>query len=120
MEIEIYNKNEKNIAYINSNIVEIYNVQDAIDLMANCRYQGAESIIIHEGNITPDFFDLKSVIAGEVLQKFSNYRMKIAIIGDYSKYKSKSLRDFIFESNKMGRINFLNSFDEAMEKLSRQ
>ena len=120
MKIVIYNKNEKSIAYINSNIVEINNVQDALDLMANCRYQGAESIIIREENITQDFFDLKSGIAGEVLQKFSNYRMRIAIIGDYSKYKSKSLRDFIFESNKIGSTNFVNSFDNAIEKLSRQ
>ena len=120
MKIEIYNKNEKSIAYINSNIVEIYNVQDALDLMANCRYQGAESIIINEESITPVFFDLKSGIAGEVLQKFSNYRMKIAIIGDYSRYKSKSLQDFISESNKFGRINFSNSFEEAMKKLSRE
>ena len=38
-------------------------------------------------------------MAGEILQKFINYHVKIAIYGDYSVYTSKPLRDFIYESN---------------------
>lgn len=64
-------------------------------------------------------YKLKNVIAGEILKKFSTYSIQLAIIGDFSKYKSKSLRDFILESNKYGRINFVRSFEEAKEKLSR-
>ena len=39
-------------------------------------------MIIHEKNITPEFFDLKNRMAGEILQKFSNYRIRLAIVGD--------------------------------------
>ncbi|MFZ2340826.1 MAG: DUF4180 domain-containing protein [Bacteroidales bacterium] len=66
-----------------------------------------------------DFFDLKTKIAGDILQKFSNYRMKLAIIGDFSAIKSKSLRDFIRESNNAGTINFVGSMEEAMVKLNK-
>jgi hypothetical protein len=48
----------------------------------------SEGIIMYEAQIIPDFFDLKSGIAGEILQKFSNYDMRLAIIGDVSKYTS--------------------------------
>jgi hypothetical protein len=60
---------------------------------------------------------LKSGIAGEILQKFSTYNFRLAIVGTFSEVQSKSLRDFIYESNKYGRINFVGSHDEAFERL---
>jgi hypothetical protein len=52
-----------------------------------------------------------------VLQKFSTYRQKLAIVGDFSTYSSKNLRDFIKESNKMNQIIFVKTIPEAIEKL---
>ena len=120
MKIEIHNVSGSAIAEVISNKFIINEVQDALDLMADCGYQGADKIILHEKNIIPDFFILKTGIAGEILQKFSNYRVQLAIVGDFSKYSGKSLRDFIFESNKSGRIFFVNSLEEAINKLVRQ
>ena len=105
------------IAELISDKIEISDVQDALNLMADCDYQGARNIIIKAKNITPDFFDLKTGIAGEILQKFSTYRVKLAVVGDFSEYKSKSLRDFIYESNNTGIISFVSSVDEAKEKI---
>ncbi len=119
MEIETIQINGINIAVLRSLGILIQETQDALDLMAECTYMNSNKIIIKEDQITPAFFDLKSGIAGEILQKFSTYNVQLAIIGDFSKYTSKSLRDFIFESNKYGRINFVSSFEEAKEKLSR-
>ncbi|HEY5469020.1 MAG TPA: DUF4180 domain-containing protein [Bacteroidales bacterium] len=56
-------------------------------------------------------------LAGDILQKFSNYNIKLANVGDFTKYKSKSLHDFIRESNKGNRIFFLQNFDDALNKL---
>ncbi|MCH7400850.1 DUF4180 domain-containing protein [Belliella kenyensis] len=67
--------------------------------------------------MTPSFFDLKTGIVGEVLQKFSQYKFPLTIVGDFSKYDSTSLKKFIFESNKGKQIGFLSSTDEALEKL---
>lgn len=91
--------------------------QEALEILINCAYQGAEKIIIHSDQLMPDFFDLKTGIAGEILQKVSTYQLRLAIVGDFSQYSSKSLRDFIFESNKVGRVNFVGSVEEAKEKL---
>lgn len=87
-------------------------------MMMNCSYQGADKIIWYEQNITPEFFDLKTKLAGNILQKFSTYNMELAIIGEFSKYNSKSLKDFIFESNKQRKINFLATKEEALAILS--
>ncbi|HBC77255.1 MAG TPA: DUF4180 domain-containing protein [Bacteroidales bacterium] len=90
---------------------------DVLDLMAEARLYDSGSMIIHKKNLHPDFFDLKTKVAGEILQKFSNYRMKLAIVGDFLEYKSKSLRDFIRESNRTGTIYFVGSIDEALTRL---
>jgi len=107
------------IAELKSDDVVIHKTQDALDLMANSSYQDAWKIIVHEKNLISDFFDLKTGLAGDILQKFSTYDVQLAIVGDFTKYSSKSLRDFIYESNKYGRINFTASLDEARKKLAR-
>lgn len=118
MKIETHNIDDTKIAEVNSDETIINNTEDGLDLLGNLYYQGFDRIIINEKNITDDFFELKNGIAGEILQKFSTYRVRLAIVGDFSKYKSKSLTDFIFESNKGRHINFVNSTTEALKILS--
>ena len=116
MKIDITALNGNSIAEIQSEEIELKDVETALDLIGNCGYQGANIIILNKLNITPEFFDLKSGIAGEILQKFSTYDFKLVIVGDFSVYESKSVQDFIRESNRMGRINFVSSLKEAKEK----
>ncbi len=56
-------------------------------------------------------------MAGEILQKFSNYRVRLVVVGDFSKFTSQSLKDFIYESNKERHVNFAGSLDEALDYL---
>jgi hypothetical protein len=88
--------------------------QDALDLMAEAGTFASSGIIIQEKNLHADFFRLPSGLAGEILQKISNYRFKLAIVGDFSKYESKNLQDFIRESNKGNSVFFLNNIGEAL------
>ena len=119
MKIKIDLINSIKIAEIVSEKCLINEVQDALDIMAECSYNDSRNIILHEKHLTPGFFDLKTGIAGEILQKFSTYDVRLAIVGDYTRYSSKSLRDFIFESNKYGRINFVSSVEEAKDRLTK-
>lgn len=118
MKIETHNIKDTKIAEVISEANVINKVEDGIDLLGNLYYQGFDRIIIYEKNITPVFFDLKTGIAGEILQKFSNYRVQLAIVGDFSKYNSKSLNNFIYESNKGRLINFVSTLSEALGVLS--
>ncbi|MCK9393315.1 MAG: DUF4180 domain-containing protein [Candidatus Paceibacterota bacterium] len=119
MEINILQFNGVDIAELVSSGIEISKPQDAVDLMAKCMPSRTTRVIVNEKNIIPEFFDLKTKIAGEILQKFATYRFKIAIVGDFSKYESNALKDFIYESNKHGEINFVGTVEEGMEKLAR-
>ncbi|XLP24549.1 DUF4180 domain-containing protein [Bacillus toyonensis] len=108
-----------NIAVIRNDKVLISDVQSALDTMATVQYEvDAKHIIINKSLISEDFFDLKTRLAGDILQKFINYKVKIAIVGDFSTYTSKSLKDFIYECNKGNDIFYLATEQQAIEKLS--
>jgi len=119
MKIEIHQIDGTEIAEIIADELLITETQDALDIMGDVTYNGSSRIILYEKNITPDFFDLKTGIAGDILQKFSTYSVRLAIVGDFSKYTSKSLHDFIFESNNYRHINFVSSLEEALKRLSK-
>lgn len=118
MNIKTHNINDAEIAEVISDRILISTAEDGLDLLGNLYYQGFNKIVILEININSVFFDLKNGIAGEILQKFSNYRVHLAIVGDFSKYTSKSLTDFIYESNKGRHINFVTSGADALKVLS--
>ncbi len=90
-----------------------------MDLLGNVYYQGFDKIIIYQKNLTTDFFDLKNKMAGDILQRFSNYRIHLVIIGDFSKITSKSLNDFIYESNKGKQVNFVANISDALNSLTK-
>jgi hypothetical protein len=115
MEIKEHIQNDKRVAEVISNEIIIQSTEDGLELMGNMYYQGFDKIIVYKKNITPKFFDLKNKMAGDILQKFSNYRIGLAIIGDFTDIPSKSLKDFIYESNKGKQVNFLPSVNEALK-----
>ncbi|WP_426585920.1 DUF4180 domain-containing protein [Mucilaginibacter sp. R-33] len=117
MNITTYTFQQTKIAEVISEEQIILTSQDGLDLLGNLYYQDFDRIIIHEKNITPEFFNLKNGMAGEILQKFSNYRVRLAIVGNFKKYHGKSIAEFIYESNKGKMVNFVSSQSDAIKML---
>ena len=106
------------IVIINSGEPIITDAQTALDLLATVNYEDESNLIaINKEAILEDFFKLSTGLAGEILQKVVNYRKKLAIIGDFSYYKSKPLRDFIYECNHGRDIFFVKTEQEAIDML---
>jgi len=110
--------------YINGKTIVEYNAQGAVlkttqeflqMIMDSC----AEAIIVHKQNIDESFFELRSGLAGEMLQKVVNYKLRLAIVGDFSIYESKSLKAFIVESNRSNTIVFVSTVEEALKSLNK-
>lgn len=119
MNITVIKEKDVEIAIVNSMETLITDVQSALDFMATVRYEsGCDHIIINKSVICEDFFDLKTRLAGDILQKFVNYRVKIAIVGDFSVYSSNSLKDFIYESNNGNDLFFSSNQKQAIKMLS--
>ncbi len=103
-----------NAVKINAENGELNNAAGILEQLINIKYETDIIFFIIPKEALPEaFFDLKTGFAGEVLQKLVNYGLKAAIIGDFSVYQSKSLKDFIYESNKGKHVKFLASIDEV-------
>lgn len=98
----------------------ITDAQSAIDLLMSAQYDvGSKDIVIPKQLVAEDFFVLSTGLAGEVLQKYVNYGGRMAIYGDYSRYTSKPLKDFMYESNKGRDFFFVSTRDEAVAALAK-
>jgi hypothetical protein len=94
--------------------------RDATDLISEALCQSASLVVIPVERLHEDFFRLKTRVAGEFLQKFVNYRRRVAILGDISRYveESDALRDFVYECNRGDHIWFVMSVEELEQKFS--
>lgn len=119
MNIEHITQNGVSIAVISGPEKLITSASSALDLAMTARYEtGADRIAMEKSAIAEDFFVLSTGMAGEILQKFINYHIKAAIWGDYSRYTSKPLRDFIYESNHGRDFFFVETREEAVRRLA--
>lgn len=118
MKQNILENNNQKILEVISDKIEISNLQDALDLMGNAYNLGINNIVIREKQLISNFFDLSSGLAGDILQKLVTYQIKIAIIGDFKKYQSKSLDALISESNRRKQTLFLPDIEAAIQKLT--
>jgi len=93
--------------------------RDAADLVGECLGSGARLVAIPIERLGPGFLDLKTRVAGEILQKFVNYGIRVAIVGDVSDAvaQSRPLADFVRESNRGRHIWFVSDLAELEGRL---
>lgn len=107
----IHERNGLRVAEIRAEGVIINDSGDFLDLVVN---SGTRHIAIAKEGVCAEFFDLSTGVAGEILQKASTYDICFAIIGDWADMRSKSLRDFMYESNRTGKHVFVPSVEDAL------
>ncbi len=116
MEIEVIGKT----AVVREKGVLIDSGSSAVELLATVRYEtGCSAVILSKKQLDEAFFRLSTGLAGEVLQKFVNYQMRLGIVGDLSGYTSKPLQDFVRESNEGRQICFQPDEAAALAWLER-
>jgi PadR family transcriptional regulator AphA len=96
----------------------ISNEQDMLDLLALCGKIDANRIMLDEEHLHPDFFDLRTGLAGGIFQKFSNYHVRAAVVVDLTGITSQRFQELIYECNRGGEIRFFNHLTEAEEWLT--
>lgn len=92
---------------------------DANDLISAAWADEAHMVAVPVERFSADFFSLRSGLAGEVFQKFQNYQVRLAVVGDISAEvgASTALRDFVYETNKVGNHLFVASPAELKARL---
>jgi hypothetical protein len=94
---------------------------DAMDVIATTfGVDGEETIVVPVERLDAEFFRLASGVAGEVVQKFVNYRRRLVILGDVSAYveRSEPFRDWVREVNRGHDIWFVADDAELLSRLA--
>jgi hypothetical protein len=88
--------------------------RDALDLIGEAMQQGAEVVLVPVERLEEDFFQLKTRLAGQIIQKFVTYRLRLVILGDISRYvaQSHAFRDFVYETNRGNHVWFIPNLQE--------
>lgn len=96
--------------------------QDANDFLGQAWGSQADLMAIPTSRLSDDFFRLRTRLAGEVIQKFVNYRLRLALIGDISTWvgQSDALRDFVHESNQGAAVWFVPDLPALERRLAQQ
>lgn len=96
----------------------IATTQDALDLVGTS-FLGAQAVAVPASRLDVSFFSLGTRFAGEVMQKFVNYRLRLAVLGDISAHlaASSALRDLVRESNQADHVWFLPDLDALDARL---
>lgn len=87
--------------------------QDLLELLSYCHEAGSDQILLDEAHLHPDFFDLKTGLAGVIFLKLSTYRIRTAIVADLAGIKSERFQEVIYECNKGKEIHFFNQLKDA-------
>jgi len=98
----------------------VRDAESARSLIEEAMSHRASVIAVPISRLDPAFFQLRSGLAGEVLQKAVNYGFKFAVIGDISAHvaASDALRDFVIESNRGRSIFFVPDLSALAERLA--
>ena len=91
-----------------------------LDLLADASAADASTVAVPCARLDPGFFDLRTGAAGEIVQKFATYRMRLAIIGPLppEARSSNAFVAFVREANRGSQTWFMETIDELQERLA--
>jgi hypothetical protein len=75
-------------------------------------------LVLDEKNLSPEFFDLKTGLAGQVLQKFVNYRTKLAVVVRDGSIYGGRFGELMYEHRIHPTVRFFSEEQSARQWLS--
>ncbi len=86
---------------------------DLNELLSLCYYHNSNNILLSEKNLSDEFFNLRSGLAGAAMQKFANYQVKVAILLPSKAQHSERFRELMYEMSRSNHFRFYDNQEEA-------
>lgn len=113
MNFKVVEKSDKKYIEIASAERPLYTEQDAVDIITLCFENNAFLLMLHAGIFSEDFFKLRTGVAGQMLQKFTNYRAKVAILVTGEEKIRGKFKELLTEANRGNDFRVFGSAAEA-------
>lgn len=102
---------ERKIVIASDSGIAIRSMTDVTDAVGACL--GKAGLLLTEGDLSPEFFNLSSGLAGELLQKLVNYKVRTAIIVTNPEAHGERFAELVYEHRSHGVIRFFRSRYDA-------
>ncbi|MDF2988188.1 MAG: hypothetical protein K0R50_3698 [Eubacterium sp.] len=113
MNYKLIEKNNKRYIEILSSQSPLNSEQDALDLIALCWELDTHQLMLHGEVLSGDFSNLRTGIAGGMLQKFINYSIRVAAIIPTEVANAGRFREMVLETNKGNAFRVFDKKEEA-------
>jgi PadR family transcriptional regulator AphA len=91
--------------------------RNAVELIGLCGEHDAQRLLLYDRNLPATFFDLKTGLAGSILQKFVTYHMKVALVIQPDQVQGR-FKEFVVEANRGPHFHAFDDKDEAEKWLA--
>jgi len=92
---------------------QIVSGREALYLVVACGENNTNKLILHVENFTSDFYNLRTGVPGEILQKFSPYRIKVAAVLSPELVNQGRFREMVLEANRGNQFRVFYYRDAA-------
>src|SRR5262245_62106033 len=101
----------RRILFASDSGISIRSFGDIHDAISACF--GSDGLILTEDDLAREFFDLRSGLAGELFQKFTNYKLRVAFVLPEPEAYGERISELAYEHKSHNMIRFVRSKDEA-------
>ncbi len=86
---------------------------EALELIVACGQNNTNKLMLQAENFTPDFFRLRTGVAGEILQKFSIYHIQVAAVLTPELVNQGRFREMVLEANRGNQFHVFYNRESA-------
>ena len=91
--------------------------QEALELVGACGENETDRVLLQEGSLSEDFFNLRTGAAGAALLKFSTYRLRVAAVISPEFVKRGKFEDMVIETNRGSQFRVFPTVEAAEQWL---
>ncbi|WP_060862522.1 DUF4180 domain-containing protein [Paenibacillus riograndensis] len=91
--------------------------QDVLDLISGCFEHNSYKLLLQEGTLSDEFYNLRTGLAGTTLQKLINYHVKAAAVIHTEETTQGRFKELLSELNKGEDFRVFGSETEALDWL---
>ncbi len=93
---------------------------DALDLIAACIENDTSQLMLHAGCLSEDFYRLRTGLAGAVLQKFTDYHIRVAAVIPSEIASQGHFSEMVSEANRGNSFHVFQTREAAERWLIRK
>lgn len=118
MKYQVLEKQGQKYLYFSSDSL-IEREQDAVDIISLCAEHDTNAVVLEGNRFSDDFVQLRTGLAGAVLQKFGNYNIKAAVVLKDEQTFPARFQELVSELHAGRTFRFFTQPEEAVDWLFR-